>query len=96
MAKPEVHAAVPVTDDRPRRMTLSDVLERLLARGAGEHSSVTLSRNSKGETQIEVTVRTGENEDVQTVEQAMSKARATYDDLTARYPTGSGSVRNDG
>ena len=71
--------------DKPKRLTLSAVLEAMLQRGGSDRSSVSLSRNAKGGTQIEVTVRTGSQHDAETVEQAMSKAVAVYDSLRLRY-----------
>lgn len=71
---------------RRRRLTLSDVVDRLLDRGPTDHSSVTLSRNAKGDTQVEVVVRTGDSGEVQTADQAAAKARELYDTLTAAYP----------
>ena len=74
----------------PKRMTLSQVVEQLLQRGSSEHSSVTLSRNSKGETQIEVVVRTGDAGDVLTIEEAEQAATAVYDRLRELYVYGAG------
>lgn len=82
------HVGVVTGGDAPRRLTLSQIVELLLTKGGGEHSSVSLARNAKGETQIEVTVRTGESEDVSTVDQAAAKAKATYDQLRETYPHG--------
>jgi hypothetical protein len=76
----------------PRRLTQAQIIGMLLTRGSREHSSVTLSRNAKGETQIEVVVRTGESDEVVTVDDAAAKADATYDRLRRRYPTASGHV----
>lgn len=84
-----------VQDDQPaptRRMSPSRMLELMLSRGTREHSSVTLSRNARGETQIEVVVRTDDSGLVPTVDDAAAKARELYDDLRAVYPTGSGLV----
>lgn len=68
----------------------------LLSRsGGGERSSVELSRNAKGETQIEVTVRTDESE-ITTADAAYAKACELYDLACAKYPTGSGFARNEG
>lgn len=79
-------AVVPA--EKPKRLTLSEIVVALLARG-GEHSSVKLSRNAKGDTQIEVTVRSGD-QDVPTVDEASEKAAELYDALRERYPfTGS-------
>jgi len=75
-----------------KRVSLSQVVEMLLQRGGGEHSSVTLSRNAKGETQIEVVVRTADTGEVQTIDQAAGKAQELYDRMRARYPMMSGNV----
>jgi hypothetical protein len=75
-----------------RRMTLSNVLELLLERKGGEHSSVTLTRNAKGETQIDVCVRTAELGDVQTVDSAYDKAIELYDKARSRYPMSAGNT----
>jgi hypothetical protein len=82
--QPEAHDA----PARARRLTLSDVVEQLLQRGGGEHSSVTLSRNAKGETQVEVVVRTGEGDSPHTVEEAEAIATAIYARLLELYPFG--------
>lgn len=66
---------------RPRRLTKDDVLGSFLAglhRSGGERSSVTLKSNAKGETQIEVTVRTGDTTGVETAAQAMAEASRLY------------------
>lgn len=75
----------------PKRMSLSQVVEALLQRGGSEHSSVTLARNSKGETQIEVVVRTGDTGSVQTIEEAETAAAEVYDRLREKYPPASSS-----
>lgn len=77
-------------DARAKRMTLSQIVELLLTRGQHDRSSVALSRNAKGETQIEVVVRTGEG--VETVEHACVTAEVVYETLRARYPLASGFV----
>jgi hypothetical protein len=83
----------PATPDTPsRRMTLSQVVEQLLHRGGGERSSVTLARNAKGETQIEVVVRTADNTDVETVDAALAKAIELYDQARRQYPMNDGTV----
>lgn len=76
----------------PKRLTLSAIVEQLLQRGSSEHSAVTLSRNSKGETQIEVVVRTGDTGTVTTVEEAEAAAISVYDRLRGRYPMSNGQV----
>jgi hypothetical protein len=77
-------------DERPKRMTLSDVVERLLARSTSDRTSVSLTRNSKGDTQIEVVVRTSDEGDVTTADDAAAKARELYEQLARRYPLPSG------
>lgn len=75
---------------RTKRLTLSEVVERLLARGAGDRTSVALTRNAKGETQIEVVVRTTEDGEITTADAAADKALELYERLAARYPLASG------
>lgn len=75
-----------------KRMTLSNVLELLLARSASDRSSVTLTRNAKGETQIEVVVRTTEAGDVATADDAYAKAVELYDNARRQYPMSDGHV----
>jgi len=47
---------------------------------------VTLAQNAAGVTQIEVKVRTGDDDDIATVDAATAKAQALYDALRERYP----------
>lgn len=75
-------------NDPHRRITTSEIIRRMLDRGSSEHSSVTLARNSKGDVQIEVIVRTGESEHIATIEQAEQIATAVYDRLADRYAYG--------
>lgn len=70
----------------PRRMSMGRVVELLLTRPTPEHSSVELTRNAKGETQISVAVR---NEDP---DAAAAKAAELFDSLRARFPMSSGYV----
>jgi hypothetical protein len=72
--------------ERAKRLTLSQIVEQLLTRGGGERSSVTLTRNATGETQIEVKVRTGDDSEVTTVEAAEAKAAEVYERLRVAYP----------
>ena len=69
-------------------MTQANVITRLidaLGRVGGEHSSVRLTRNSRGDVQVEVACRTGE-QGVETVEQARVKAQQQFDLLCQLYP----------
>jgi hypothetical protein len=73
------------TDERPRRLTHSQIIDELigaLAKGSGDHSTVALNRNAKGDTQISVSVRTGEG-DITTADEAAAKAAELYDGLAA-------------
>ena len=79
-------APTPTPDAKPRRLSMSAMLELLRTRGGHDRSSVSLNRNARGATQIEVTVRTGDGGDVLTIEDAETKAREVYDRLRASYP----------
>lgn len=71
-----------------QRVTLSEIVRAQLAaleRVPREHSTVALSRNAKGLTQIEVSVRTGD-EGIDTLADALELARRLYDELSAAYP----------
>lgn len=68
------------------RVTNSEIIRRLLDRGGSEHSSVTITRNAKGATQLEVVVRTGEGGAITTPEEAETVAAEIYDRLRERYP----------
>lgn len=71
--------------EQPRRMTLSAIVELLLTRHDRERSSVSLTRAPNGETVIDVKVRTGDDPDTLTVEDAERKAVAVYDRLAKLY-----------
>lgn len=95
----------PEHTEQPRRRALTQAelvrafVERMQASAGGEHSSVELARNARGDTQIKVTVRTGEHEGVETAEQAAAKAKEVYDLLRSFYPMRSpddGKVGADG
>lgn len=74
-----------------QRLSLSETVRLLLTRtGSGAGSSVTLARNAKGDTQIEVTVRTEDEEGLRTPEEAAARARSVYDGLRSAYPTAEG------
>lgn len=77
---------------QPKRLTLSAILEMVLSRG-GERSSVSISRSASGETVIDVKVRTGDDAETATVEDAERRAREVYDRLVAAYPA---SASHDG
>jgi hypothetical protein len=81
-----------MSEPTPRRLRAADVIDQqqatiaaLLERGGGENSSVTLTRNAKGQTQIEVTVRT-DRDAIATADLAHAKATEIYDALCEAYP----------
>jgi hypothetical protein len=76
----------PTAPAKPHRLTLSQIVEHLLQRGGSDRSSVSLTRNAKGATQIDVTVRTGNQDNATTVEEAAIRAVELYDGLRAHYP----------
>ena len=76
-----------------RRLTLSQIVAMLLSRGGTEHSSVTLARNAKGVTQIEVVARTGGDGELQTLEEAEAEATEIYDRACKHYPLPTGYTR---
>lgn len=86
----------------PQRIRAADIIAEqrsviaaLLDRGGGEHSSVVLTRNSKGDTQIEVTVRT-DADTIQSADEAYTKARELYDAACKAYPPGTTATNGKG
>lgn len=77
-------------DVPPKRLSLSQIVAMLIERSARDHSAVAISRSAAGSTQIEVTVRTGDDDTVATVEDAEKKAREVYDRLSEQYPPPNG------
>jgi len=67
--------------ERPKRLSLSQIVELLLTRPVTDRSSVTLTRNASGETQIAVHM-TGDD--------AEREATEAYDRLGALYPSQNG------
>lgn len=74
------------------RLTLSEIVRLLLSRTPHDRSSVTLTRNAKGVTQIEVTVRTGDDDALATPRDAEREAVEIYERLRATYPMPDGFV----
>lgn len=72
------------------RVTNSEIIRRLLERGGSEHSSVSITRNAKGQTQLEVVVRTGDGAEARTPHEAEAIATGIYDRLRAKYPFADG------
>lgn len=72
--------------EQPQRLRQSDVIRMLLERGSSEHSSVTISRNSKGDAQFEVVVRATADSAIATPQEAERVACEVYDRLAQKYP----------
>jgi NAD(P)H-hydrate repair Nnr-like enzyme with NAD(P)H-hydrate epimerase domain len=78
--------------ERTRKLSLSELARlqlQALSKQAGEHATVELVRNAKGETQIRVVARTGD-EGAETLAEAAELAQATYDALRMKYPLSEG------
>jgi hypothetical protein len=56
-------------------------------------ATVSLTRNAKGDTQVDVDVRTAGAGEVVSAEQAETKASEVYERLTSRYPLADGTAR---
>jgi hypothetical protein len=75
-------------EPKAKRLTLSEIVQAqltALSRGTPEHSSVRLTRNARGDTQVEVTVRAAED-GADTAERAAERCRTIYDGLCDAYP----------
>lgn len=78
-----------VPDEKPQRMTLTEVVRELLSaqsKHGGERSMVKLTRNARGDTQIEVAVRTGDTSGIETAADCAAEATRIYDALSMVYP----------
>lgn len=84
------------TTETGKRLTLSEIVTHLLTRTGGDRSSVNLSRNARGVTQIDVTVRTGDSTEITTAVEAEERAVEIYERLRAKYPLPSGYVGSEG
>lgn len=76
----------------PHKLSLSDIVWLLLTKQPRELSSVKLTRNAKGDTQIEVSVYPGDTEEVATVFDAERVAKDIFNRLRATYPMSDGTV----
>ena len=68
-----------------KRMTLSQVVERLLERGGSQHSSIDLGRTAGGKVTIGVSIRTSPDGEATTIAEAEQLAAEVYDRLAERY-----------
>lgn len=69
--------------ERPKRLSLSQIVELLLTRPTRDRSSVSLSRNASGEVVIDVTAHASEGESVEDAERI---ALAAFERMSKRYP----------
>ncbi|MCI0346582.1 MAG: hypothetical protein L0221_14230 [Chloroflexi bacterium] len=72
-----------------RSITRAEILRGLLSavnKTGGEHSTIRLSRNAKGDTQFEVSVRTGESDALATAADAQAEAVRLYRMLDELFP----------
>lgn len=69
--------------ERPKRLSLSQIVELLLTRPARDGSRVSLSRSASGEVVIDVTAQARDGE---SVEDAERMAREVFERLRMKYP----------
>ena len=73
---------------KPYHISLSQIVRgqlAVMAKARPETSSVELTRNAKGDTQIKVSVS---RENSETVEATAARCVAVYDELRKKYPIG--------
>lgn len=76
------------TGDEPRRrMTLSQVVERLLERGGSQHSSIDIGLTAGGKVTLGVSVRTSPDGEATTAVEAAELAQELFDELRTKYET---------
>lgn len=75
-------------DQRVRRMTLSQVVERLLERGGTAHSSIDLGLSAGGKVTIAVSIRTSPDGEATTAGEAAELAQRLFDELRTKYEVG--------
>lgn len=68
-----------------RRMTLSQVVERLLARGGSHHSSIDIGLTAGGKVTLGVSVRTSPDGEATTAVEAAELAQELFDELRGKY-----------
>jgi len=71
---------------KPKRLSLSEILQLVLTRQVAEPSAITLLRNAAGETVIEVKVKAHEDGGLAAVEEAAEHAVDIYEQLRVHYP----------
>jgi hypothetical protein len=88
---------IQVDDAGARSITRAEILRGLIAavnKTGGEHSTVKLARGMRGETGIEVSVRTGDTPGIETAADACAEAVRLYDSLRELYPMTAGPSRD--
>lgn len=68
---------------KPHRLSLSDILTLMLARGGGQSEGTVLTWNAKGDVQAEVTTRVHEGE---VLAFATDRAMVELDRIREKYP----------
>jgi hypothetical protein len=76
--------------DKPKRLSLSEILQLVLTRQVAEPSAVTISRSASGETLLEVKVKAAEDGGANAVEEAAHRASLIYEELQQQYPSRAG------
>ena len=92
--RPPTTTGTDATTPAPR-LTLSQIVTMLLAKPGRDHSSVELTRNAKGETQITVTVRAGESDGIDNAADAAAECSRIYEQLRRTFPLANGKVGDD-
>jgi hypothetical protein len=93
--------------EAPRRLRAADVIdaqqriiEQLTTRSNEPYVTVEFTRNAKGETQISTKVSApgdvDQDELTRLADRVYLAAQETYNEACAKYPTGTGFVRNEG
>lgn len=72
-------------NQQSKRMTLSQVVERLLDRGGSQHSSIDIGRTAGGKVTIGVSIRTSPDGEATTVAEAEQLAQDVFDRLERKY-----------
>lgn len=72
-------------EQQSRRMTLSQVVERLLDRGGSAHSSIELGLTAGQKVTIGVSIRTSDDGEATTIAEAEELAQAVFDRLRSKY-----------
>ena len=79
-----------------RRMTLSQVVERLLERGGSSHSSIDLGLTAGGKVTIGVSIRTSPDGEATNAAEARQLAEQLFDELRTKYDQEGAAATRDG